>query len=540
MALQYRSKVDYAQIIAGNREGINLGLDGSIFIRKEATERVFNPPRIGTQGSSVSAVSGSIDISIEPTPGEIDISVDGGAIVTASITTAGLTTGLLIAAALELAINTALSAGGQDARVWVAFNAGGPDQYTVWSQSTGITSSVVITDGTTNNLADDLNLGTGNAGTEVVGTDDQDFLLFTTGGPTFDQPVESNAHRTGRFHNDIIRQKKVAEFDIDTMINMEGSAGDSLDTAVRLLLLSGFGTETVTAATSIDYTQGLPNLTFSMVRVSTIFAEYYTGGYVRDMTLDVPGDAPGTMKYTGKLADSQIAGIGQINGVVAASTSIVLDDTINKHVLRYTVGARVMVVSADGRTITAGADGSLLVSIITEGSDTVDVSAPIDAEDDGFLVPWHPGAVQQSGKDNIFTDLEGSFKFDVSGNEVCATNINVGLVNDHVDLDNCFGTDTNKGFAAGNRLTITVGVTLDLSNENFGDLVQARKFGGLSGELVIGNPASGRKLTLTFPKWIVGVPTIDLPENGVTPVTFEGILYQSSAGARDPILWSYT
>jgi len=540
MALQYRSKVDYAQIIAGNREGINLGLDGSIFIRKEATERVFNPPRIGTQGSSVSAVSGSIDISIEPTPGEIDISVDGGAIVTASITTAGLTTGLLIAAALELAINTALSAGGQDARVWVAFNAGGPDQYTVWSQSTGITSSVVITDGTTNNLADDLNLGTGNAGTEVVGTDDQDFLLFTTGGPTFDQPVESNAHRTGRFHNDIIRQKKVAEFDIDTMINMEGSAGDSLDTAVRLLLLSGFGTETVTAATSIDYTQGLPNLTFSMVRVSTIFAEYYTGGYVRDMTLDVPGDAPGTMKYTGKLADSQIAGIGQINGVVAASTSIVLDDTINKHVLRYTVGARVMVVSADGRTITAGADGSLLVSIITEGSDTVDVSAPIDAEDDGFLVPWHPGAVQQSGKDNIFTDLEGSFKFDVSGNEVCATNINVGLVNDHVDLDNCFGTDTNKGFAAGNRLTITVGVTLDLSNENFGDLVQARKFGGLSGELVIGNPASGRKLTLTFPKWIVGLPTIDLPENGVTPVTFEGILYQSSAGARDPILWSYT
>jgi hypothetical protein len=123
---------------------------------------------------------------------------------------------------------------------------------------------------------------------------------------------------------------------------------------------------------------------------------------------------------------------------------------------------------------------------------------------------------------------------------VCATAISVGLVNDHVDLDNCFGTDTNQRFAAGNRLTITVSATRDLSNENFGDLVQARKFGGFSGELIIGNPASGRKLTLTFPKWIVGVPVIDLPENGVTPVTFEGTLYQSDAGARDPILWSYT
>jgi len=540
MGLQYRSKVNYAQIIAGNREGINLGLDGAIFVRLEPTERVFEPPRIGTQGNSAGVVSASTDISAEPTPGEIDVSVDGGTIVTASIATAGLTTGALIAAALESAINTALAADAQDARVWVDFQAGAPDQYTVYSQSTGITSSVVITDGTTNNLADDLLLGTGNGGTETVGTDDQDFLLYTTGGPTFDQPVESNSHRTGRFHNDIIRQKKVCEFDIDTMVNMEGSAGDSLDTAVKLLLLSGFGNETINSGVSIDYKQGLPNITFSMVRVSTIFAEYYTGGYVKDMTLDVPGDAPGTMKYTGKLADSEIAGIGKINGAVVASTSIILDDSINKHVLRYTIGSRVMVVKADGRTITHGADGSLLVSAITEGTDTVDVSAAVDAEDDGFLVPWHPGAVQQSGRDNIYTDLEGTFKFRTSGNTVCATNINIGLVNDHVDLDNCFGSETNEGFAPANRMTITVGVTLDLSNENFGELVQARKFSALSGELVIGNPASGRKLTISWPKLITSVPTIDLPENGVVPVTFEGTLYQSDAGAGDPILWSYS
>jgi hypothetical protein len=538
MAEQYRSLVDYAQILAGNREGINLGLDGSIFVRQEATERVFNPPRIGTQGSSIGDTAASTDISAG-SDDSIDIAVDGGAVVTATVTVAGLNTGALIAAALETAINTALAAGGQDARVWVIFD-GGDDHYEVYSQSTGVTSSVVITNAGANNVADDLLLGIPNSGTEAVGTDDQDFLLYTTGGPTFDQPVESNAHRVGRFHNDIIRAKKVAEFDIDTMINMQGNAGDSLDTAVKLLLLSGFGTETINAGVSIDYTQGLPNLTFSMVRVSTIFGEYYTGGYVKDMTLDVPGDAPGTMKYTGMLADSSIAGIGLINGPVAASADVILSDTINKHVLRYTEDARVMVVKADGRTITAGADGSLTVSSINEGADTLTLSTTIDAEDQGFIVPWHPGAVQQTGRDNIYTDLEGSFKFDASGNSVCATNINLGLVNDHVDLNNCFGTDTNQGFAAGNRLTMTLGVTLDLSNENFGDLVQARKFGGFAGELIIGNPSSGRKLTITFPKWITGVPPIDLPENGVTPVTFEGVLYQSASGARDPILWSYT
>ena len=46
MAIKYRSLIDFAAILAGNREGINLGLDGSIFIRKEAVERTFERPRI--------------------------------------------------------------------------------------------------------------------------------------------------------------------------------------------------------------------------------------------------------------------------------------------------------------------------------------------------------------------------------------------------------------------------------------------------------------------------------------------------------------
>jgi len=81
-------------------------------------------------------------------------------------------------------------------------------------------------------------------------------------------------------------------------------------------------------------------------------------------------------------------------------------------------------------------------------------------------------------------------------------------------------------------------VTLDLSGENLGDLVRSRNFGGLDGDLIIGN-VSGRYLLVDFKKWIVSVPSIDLPENGTTPVSFTGTLYQSSPGSRDPITLSF-
>lgn len=531
MAIKYRSLIDFAAILAGNREGINLGLDGSIFIREESTERTFNPPRIGTQGSSIGTGTASTDISAG-SDDSLDISVDGGTVVTATLTGLGsLNTGLLIEAELETAINTALIAGGQDARVWVFYD-NSDDHYEVYSQKTGTTATVVITDAGANNVADDLNLGVPNGGTEAAGVDDQDFFLYTTGGITFQQPVESNNHRSGRFHVGVIKSKKVVEFDMDAMLNMSGNAGDSLDTPIKVLYRSAFGKETVTALTSIKYEQDLPNFTYSVVKASTIFAEYFDGVYTKDWTLTAPGDAPVTQKFTGMGSDGSIAGIGLLNGAVVASTTIILDPG---HADRFSVDARVMHVAADGRTILAGADGSLTVSSVTTGSNTVEISSAIDADDDTYLVFWHPGAVQQTGKDAIFTDLEGSIKLSSAGSEICATNIELSLTNDHIDLNNCFGDDVNTGFAAGNRATWALSVTVDLSNENMGELVQARQFGGFSPEIIIGD-TGGRHLKITAPKWIVSVPSIDLPENGTTPFTFEGNLYQSNPGSRDPIV----
>jgi len=525
--MKFRSRIDYASIYNSDRNGINLGIDSAVFLKKELTPRVFNAPTIGTQGKSTSANTAITDISAL-TDTNLRVSVDGGAIVNVTLSNAGKTTGNLIAAELESKINTALIAAGQDGRVWVEFVV---DHYIICSQKTGITSSVVVTNGLTLNIADDLDLGTANTGTETVGTNDEDFLLYTTGNATYKQDVESNAHRSGRSHTGIVKKKKMAEWSFATYINMFGSAGDSIDKAVRLLWEQLLGTEVVTGS-SIQYKQGIPNTFASLVRCSTIFGEYFTGLYTRDMTLTQAGDAAGTEEWSGKGAKRTIAGLSQVNGAVVASADVILNSGEAK---RYDVGAPVMLVDIDGRTVLYGQDGSLLISNIDLLTHKLTLNASVSIADNSFVVPWNPAAFSSTGRDAIFTDLVGSIKLNQTSSAICATNIQLAFVNDHTDFDNCFGSETNLGYAAANRMTITLTVTFDLSNENFAEVVQAANFAGFSPEIIIGD-VSGRHLKITAPKWIPSVPSLEVPENGVTPVTLEGILYQSAAGANDAIL----
>lgn len=531
MALKYRSKNDYSLIYSGDRGGMNLGLDGAIYLRQEATPRVFNPPRPGTQGKSTGAVSAVTDLSAVADT-NFRASINSGAVVSVTLVNTGLTSGPLIAAALESKINTALAAAGQDHRVWVNFNGAGPDQYIIYSQSTGDESAVVITDGLTANVADQLKIGIANGGTEVVGTDDTDFLLYTTGGPTYSQAIESNQHRSGRYHTGVVKAKKMAEWNCTTYLNMSGTAGASLDPAVRLLWKGLLGSEEVIAGVAIRYRQAQPNTYMSFVRVSTIFGEYYTGAYVRDMTMNVPGDAPVTLEWSGKAARRVIAGLAKVLGAVSASVDLVVQDGETE---RYDVGAPVMLVDVDGRTILYGIDGTLTVATLTPGSDGIGLSAAVTVPDGAYLVPWNPGAVQQTGRDNIYTDLYGSFKLRASRPKIDTTNIQLTFTNDHNDLDGYFGRDANAGFVPGNRLTIALSVTFDLSGENFSEVVQSQTFAGFNPELIIGETI-GRYCKITGPKWIPAVPPIELPENGTTPVTLEGNLYQSAPGQQDPIL----
>lgn len=528
--MKHRALVNYALIYAGDKGGYNLGLDGAIFLKRESVPRTFQAPSIGTQGSSIGDAAASDDVSAGSDT-SLQVAVDGNPAVTAVLVVAGLTTGALIAAALELKINTALAAAGYDSRVWVLFDIA-DDHYEVYSQKTGTSSSVVITNAGANNVADDLKLGVANGGTEAVGVNDTDFLLYTTGGPTFNQPIEPSAHRSGRSMKTPIPAKKVAEFSLSTYVNMLGSAGASIDDAVSLLWEQCTGVKEIVSGSKIMFKQGTPGFYFSMVRVSTIFGEYYTGGYVRQVGLSFPGAGPATCEWQGKASTRSIAGLAQLNGAIAASAVAILNANEYK---RYSVGAPVMVLDPDGRTIVAGIDGSLTVSAIVPGSEQLTLSAAVTVADDGYIVPWSPGAASQTARDNIFTDLVGSFKLNAGGSNIDVTEITLDLNNDHNDLDEYFGRDANAGFIAGNRMQGTLSVTFNLSNENFGEVVQSSSFLGYSPEIILG-ATSGRHLKITAPKWIPAVPSIEVPENGPTPVTLEGMLYQSAAGVDDAFL----
>jgi len=505
---KYRSRIDFSNMYSCDKQGYGIGLDAQIFVRRETTQRTFNAPRIGTQGQSEGAASASTDV---------------------TLTLTGLTTGDAIATELETQINAALVAGGQDGRVWVEF-VSADDHYEVNSQKTGTTSAVVITDATANNVADDLKLGTANGGTETAGTDDQDQLLYTTGGITYEQPVESNPHRSGRFHTGIIKKKKVAEFDIDTLINMSGTAGASIDTAFSLMLEHAFGKITTVASQYIQFEQDTPCFTFSMVKVGSMFAEYYTGGYTQSAAFTFPGDNVATVKFTGKAEKALRAGIARLNGIVSSSATVVVDDDTAQ---RFEAGAPVMMVSTDGKTITAGADGSLTIDSTTYASHTLTLSAAVDADDDSYIVFWHPGAVQATARDNPYTDLEGYFKFNNTGSDIDTTNITFTMTDNHTDLDNRFGADANKGYVAGTRADPVLEVQFDLSNENYAEIVQAKEFAGFAPELVLGDTSSGRYLQINWPNWIPSMPPIESPESGTTQITMSGNCYQSAPNAAD-------
>lgn len=542
---KYRAKNDYAALYAGDHHGFATGLEGFIFLRKETTQRSFLAPRIGTQGKSTSASTPSTDISAG-TDTSFKIALRGATAITVALTVAGLNTGTLIAAAIESTTNTALAAAGSDHRIWCEFTGG---LYVIHDQETGTASTVVITNAASNNVADDLKIGVANAGVEVAGTDDSDFLLMTTGGLKFSQPIESNQHRSGRFHTGIVRKKKVAEFDFDTYVNMLGTAGASIDTSVQTLWENAFGQKVVNSGVSIDFNVTRPNFTMSMVKVGTVFAEYYTGGYVKGCSLKFPGNGPATVKWTGKAAQASASGLAQINGVVTASSTVVLqtgeashytDPQYDRDGTTVVSAPLVMVIDPDGRTILAGADGTLSILSLNRGTDNLVLSAAVSVGSLGFLVPWDPGAVQKTGTDQIYTDLHGSFQFDTGAAMVDVTEVTFDFANNTNDLDDRFGRDANVGAIYGQRADPKLSVKFDLSaGETLGQVLQARAFNSTAPKIILGDGNTARKLVITAPKWIPNVPPIDLPQNGPVPVTMEGMLYQSGPGAQDPVKVSF-
>jgi len=123
-------------------------------------------------GTSVSGGGASADLSAHATPGTFKINLNGDGVQTVSITTTLLTTGSLIAAAIQVAVRALTPISIANALVYSDFTAVfAAGVYTLTSGVAGASSSAVVTVGTLNDIAGDLKLGITNTGTERAGGD---------------------------------------------------------------------------------------------------------------------------------------------------------------------------------------------------------------------------------------------------------------------------------------------------------------------------------------------------------------------------------
>lgn len=531
---KYRSSQDFAATYAGSKQGIGISIENFVHLQEESTAGTFVVPSIGTQGSSTSGASPSTDISASLNRNG-NIAVDGEAVTAFGLSAVtGLDTGAEIAAALETAINTALSTAGLDCRVWADFSGG---LYILRSQKTGTTSAVVVTDGTTLDLMTELKIGAGNGGTEAVGTAGGDYLWQTKCSLKVSQPFEMSEHKSGRQATNIIKKKKMAEGEIETYLNVATGGSPSIDTPLSLLLEAVLGKKTTTGSTEIRFDSSqAPSKFFSIVQGNNAFGRYFNGGFPKKLTISLPGDGEAKMNFAIKARDGKYSSIAQLNGAIAGSATAVVN---NGESSRFEVGARVMLVDADGRTVVAGQDGSITVSSRTDASHQVVLSTTVTVVDDGFLVPWLPHCFDQDGTDNPVTGLDGTVSFD--GGSTTVEEIRSAEFDfDHKtsDFDDFYGADGNRGYVVGDRAEVKVKVEMLLSASQAQKIVQAKEFTTFNMRVVLG-PAAGRRVQFNTPKVYFNVPEVEIPDNGPIIMTLEGTAVQSAPGELDAFWLRY-
>lgn len=530
---KFRASQDFAAEYASNKQGIGRSIDNFLHLKEEVTPGTTVSPSIGTQGSSTSAAAPSLDISGSANRNG-RISVDGGAVTAFGLSSVvGLTTGVLIAAALETAINTALSSAGLDTRVWVEF-AGA--LYKIWSQKTTTTSAVVITNGAALDLMTELKLGVANAGAEAVGTSGGDFLYATKASMKIGQAFEMSEHKSGRQATNIIKKKKMADGSIECYVNVGTGGSPAVDTPLSLLLEGVLGKKTTSGSEIRFDSSQAPGKYMTAVQGNNAFGRYFNGLYPKSLTISLPGDGEAKMSWPVKARDGKYASCAQINGAVVASATVTLNTSESK---RFSLGARVMVIDTDGRTVLAGSDGSLTVSSRTDGSHQIVLSTTVSVADDGFIVPWLPHCFDITGTDNPVTGLEGTVSFD-GGSTTVEEIRSVEFSFDHktVDHDNWYGFDTNKGYSIGDRAEITAKVEMLMSASQMRKMIETAEFTTFALQVVLG-PASGRRVRFDCPKIYFQLPDLEIPDNGVVVVTLEGKAVQSAPGALDAFSMRY-
>lgn len=528
-----RSKINYATQYSSNLQGLMIGIDQKVFVKNETTAGTLAIPALGTSGKSTSAASPSTDISASSNV-NFKISVDGGAVIAVQTVNTGLTTGALIAAHLETKINTALSAAGQDGRVYVDFTGG---LYIITSQKIGTSTSVVITAGDSLDLAVTLKLGVANSGVETVGTNGSDRLDCLSAKYSYKQEKVVSKSRTGRTAAGTLKRKKMLDGTIESYINIDTSLGSpAVDTAVDLMIRSILPNKTTDGSTYIKYDLGQPQTVYySMLSATNIENGALNGCYNKTMEIDLPGDAEGKMRFEFKGRDKKGATIAKTNGVVSSSATIT---TVAGEADSVEAGSLVMCVDTDGRTVLYGFDGSLSVSSINSGANQIVLSSPVTLSTGSFIVPFTPDAFGGVGGTNApMVELQGSVS--IGGVSVgLARSINVKIDTKVSDFDNIYGTDSNQGYVVAGQTDVKVKLEIIATPAELRRINKIKNDTNYAVLVTLGS-ASGRRLEISLPNVVFSVPSVDVPESGEVVIPFEGFAIDTAVGALDCISVSY-
>jgi hypothetical protein len=381
-------------------------------------------------------------------------------------------------------------------------------------------------------------------GTFVLPLSSDYFYALAGGSISFSQPIISSPHRSGRHNNNTIKEKKALEWSLPTMVNIDTAAAQgtsALESALRVLWKSLLGRETIPGEVQYDSATD-PSITFSIMEVGDKWAKQAFGCFVDACEISLPGDGQSQLNWSGMGVESYLVGIGKSTLDNNAGQTVTVQSGEGK---RFPVGARVMLVEADGSTRSADTVAGSARKVVSVSGDVVTLDGAALADADGSSTPiylcyFEPVLAGTEGIDNPQTGLQGTFTSSSIPGNPCIRSATISVANGHEIVNYCWGTDTASGsiFVPASRLEVSVSIELNLNHElvEFYNAVQSFEAQDLNFKL--GDTAL-RFLEIDLPRVVFQVPSIDVPETGSIPVSFEGTAYQSALDAADEIVVSY-
>jgi hypothetical protein len=379
-------------------------------------------------------------------------------------------------------------------------------------------------------------------GTMIAPTDSDFTFVLAGGSMSFSQPQESSPHRSGRHNNNTILKKKTLEWSYPTYVNIDtgvAAGATEVEDGIKVLWESALGRETIDVTGCAYDSANDPSTTFTIFEIGDMWCKQGYGCFVDSAEIQLVGDGESQINWSGMGVESYLVGMSQSVIDNNGGNTVTVAAGEGK---RFPVGSMVMLVESDGLTRSADTPNGSPRFVTSVAGDVVTLDGAALADADGsvtpvYLVYYEPES--PVGIDNPQTGLVGDFISASMGGQ-CVRNATINIANNHEPVNYCFGTDALSGslFVPASRLEVSVSVEINLNKENVGIYNDIQNFVDQDLQFILGDSTT-RHFQVTLPRVEFTTPSIDVPESGSIPVTFEGIAYQTALDAANEIEVKY-